>query len=66
MDEERRLFYVALTRAKDRLYLYSPQIRKTADGGVFPVESSVFVKEIPEELLETRRVLFNPMMTRRW
>ncbi len=66
MDEERRLFYVALTRAKDQLYLYSPQIRKMADGGVFPVEPSIFLQEIPEELLEVRRALYNPLMMRRW
>ena len=55
-DEERRLFYVAVTRAKDRLCLFSPQVRKTADGGMFPVEPSVFVKEIPADLVERRRV----------
>ncbi len=56
MDEERRLFYVAVTRAKDRLALFSPQIRKMADGGVFPVEPSLFIKEIPSDLMNTRRV----------
>ncbi len=56
MDEERRLFYVAVTRAKDRLHLFSPQIRKTPDGGIFPVEPSIFMKEIPTELLNVRRV----------
>ena len=55
-DEERRLFYVAVTRAKDKLYLFSPQVRKTADGGMFPVDPSVFVKEIPADLVERRRV----------
>ena len=56
MDEERRLFYVVVTRAKDQLYLFSPQVRKTADGGMFPVEPSVFVKEIPPSLVQVRRV----------
>ena len=59
-DEERRLFYVVVTRAKDRLNLFSPQMRKMADGGIFPVNPSVFVKEIPEALLETRRI-FSPV-----
>ena len=54
-DEERRLFYVVVTRAKDQLYLFSPMMRKTPDGGMFPVDSSVFVKEIPPELLTLRR-----------
>ena len=56
MDEERRLFYVVVTRAKDRLYLFSPQTRKSPDGGDFPVEPSVFVREIPSALVQTRRV----------
>ncbi len=56
MEEERRLFYVAVTRAKDRLHLFSPQIRKTPDGGMFPVDPSIFIKEIPPELMNTRRV----------
>lgn len=59
-DEERRLFYVVVTRAKDFLHLYSPTIRKTSDGGMFPVEESVFLKEIPPQLVEKRRNLFNP------
>ena len=57
-DEERRLFYVVVTRAKDRLFLFSPAMRKMADGGMFPVDPSVFVKEIPEDLLTVRRVSF--------
>ena len=56
IDEERRLFYVAVTRAKDELTLISPQIRKTADGNVFPVEPSVFVREIPPALVEQKRL----------
>ena len=59
-DEERRLFYVVVTRAKDRLFLFTPTMRKTADGGMFPVDPSVFVKEIPEDLLTVRRVSFTP------
>ena len=55
LDEERRLFYVVVTRAKDLLYLFSPKMRKTSDGGVFPVEMSAFVREIPKELLNLRR-----------
>ena len=59
-DEERRLFYVAVPRAKDRLYLFSPQVRKMADGGMFPIEPSTFVKEIPPELVCVRRVMGMP------
>ena len=61
-DEERRLFYVVVTRAKDRLFLFTPTMRKTADGGMFPVDPSVFVKEIPEDLLSVRRVSYTPEM----
>ena len=60
MDEERRLFYVVVTRAKDNLYLFSPQMRKMTDGGMYPVEPSVFVKEIPPELVNVRRVMGMP------
>ncbi len=60
MDEERRLFYVVVTRAKDELYLYSPQMRKSADGGVFPVDASIFIKEIPPELAARRRIYSPP------
>ena len=56
LDEERRLFYVAVTRAKDKLFMYTPQMRKMADGGMFPLDPSEFVKEIPAELVEQRRV----------
>ena len=56
MDEERRLFYVVVTRAKDQLYLFSPEVRKMTDGGMFPVEPSVFVREIPRELVVSKRV----------
>ena len=57
MDEERRLFYVVVTRAKDQLYLFTPQTRKMTDGGMFPVDPSVFVKEIPSDLVIMKRVM---------
>ena len=60
IDEERRLFYVAVTRAKDELYMFTPSIRKTPDGGMFPVEPSVFVRGIPTGLLNVRRVVAPP------
>lgn len=58
--EERRLFYVAVTRAKDRLYLFSPMTRKMSDGGMFPVEQSMFVREIPNDLVVQKRVMAIP------
>ena len=59
MDEERRLFYVVVTRAKDMLYLFSPQMRKMADGGMYPVDPSVFIKEIPKDLVNVRRASYS-------
>ena len=56
LDEERRLFYVAVTRAKDRLYLSVPRAKKTADGGMYPVEPSIFIKEIPKDLVEEQDI----------
>ena len=55
-DEERRLFYVAVTRAKDRLYLCVPQSKKMPDGGMCPVEPSIFVREIPQGLYDEHEV----------
>jgi len=60
MDEERRLFYVAVTRAKDKLYMFTPQMRKTPDGGIFPVEMSQFLKEVPHDLVQMRIVQSYP------
>ena len=53
-DEERRLFYVAVTRARDRLHMLAPEMRTTMDGGSFPCERSRFLREIPEGLFEER------------
>ena len=50
MAEERRLFYVGLTRAKDRLFL-SHNFRRTLYGDSGPVKTSRFLDEIPRELL---------------
>ena len=60
MDEERRLFYVAVTRAKDRLYIITPKSRRTPEGGCYPVEASVFMKEIPPQLYDERIVKVAP------
>ncbi len=60
-DEERRLFYVAVTRAKDELYMFAPSMRKMSDGGSFPVEASSFLREIPRDLIDVKRVMDNPV-----
>ncbi len=46
LAEERRLFYVAVTRAKDELLIGVPELRRARDGNVFYVEPSPFVTEI--------------------
>ena len=56
IDEERRLFYVAVTRAKDRLYMCVPRSMKRPDGNSFPVEQSQFVREIPKSLYNEHEV----------
>ncbi len=50
--EERRLFYVAVTRAKDELFLGVPQTSRGRDGMVQRCMTSRFVTELPLEMLE--------------
>merc|ERR1711916_106206 len=52
IEEERRLFYVALTRAKNLLYITSARNRMVFRSSSYLREISRFVKEIPEELVE--------------
>lgn len=49
--EERRLFYVGITRAKDKLYLIQPQNRSFY-GYPEPVDPCRFLHEIPADLLQ--------------
>lgn len=56
-EEERRLFYVAVTRAKDALYLCVPRMRLGRDHQLKFYSPSRFVREIPGRLL--RRVVCN-------
>jgi DNA helicase-2/ATP-dependent DNA helicase PcrA len=48
--EERRLFYVAVTRARRTLILFSPQVRRGYDNINYPCKPSRFLKEIPDSL----------------
>lgn len=54
LAEERRLFYVGLTRAKDRLYLFNA-FRRTFFGASEMSTPSRFLADIPDELLKNRR-----------
>jgi len=51
LEEERRLCYVGLTRARERLYLTHTWSR-LLHGGIQQSFPSRFLKEIPEELIE--------------
>ncbi|HEU5069231.1 MAG TPA: UvrD-helicase domain-containing protein [Verrucomicrobiae bacterium] len=52
LEEERRLFYVAVTRARNELYLSYPLVRKGFAGDAFDLQQpSRFLREIPADLL---------------
>jgi DNA helicase-2/ATP-dependent DNA helicase PcrA len=52
MEEERRLFYVACTRAKDELYLCYPLIARDRYRVDVITEASRFVSELPESTVQ--------------
>lgn len=56
--EERRLFYVGITRAQDRLFLVYPQHRSSY-GYAEPVEPSRFLRDITQEFLHEEGVVRN-------
>lgn len=60
VEEERRLFYVAVTRAKDELYLCYPRIAG-GNGPPMGMKPSRFLQELPEHVYEILR-----LQTRRW
>lgn len=51
-DEERRLLYVALTRAETELYASYPLVQYRRGTGQFLTEPSRFLSGVPESLLE--------------
>ena len=56
LEEERRLFYVAITRARDELYLAYPQMRLSGGYGDVFQRPSRFLQEIPNDLVEDWQV----------
>jgi DNA helicase II / ATP-dependent DNA helicase PcrA len=56
LEEERRLFYVAITRARDELYLTFPHMRLSGGYGDVFQRPSRFLKEIPNTLVEDWQV----------
>ncbi len=53
MEEERRLLYVATTRAKHNLIVVAPKTFMDRNRGVVPVRLSRFLEEVPEEYFRT-------------
>ena len=58
IEEERRLFYVGMTRAKEKLYLTNAAVRRTY-GSFVPTKESPFLAEIDEKNIETIQADFN-------
>lgn len=52
LEEERRLFYVGITRAKDQLYLTYPRWNSKVYGGAYSQMPSRFLDEWPSNLVE--------------
>ena len=52
LEEERRLFYVGVTRCKDDLYLTYPELRLNSGYGEAFQRPSRFLSEVPESLME--------------
>jgi len=59
VEEERRLFYVAVTRARDELYLCYPKVN-TKGGPAMLLSPSRFLEEVSSELYQPLR------MKRQW
>ncbi|MDR0706767.1 MAG: UvrD-helicase domain-containing protein [Treponema sp.] len=51
IEEERRLFYVAITRARDKLFITSCRTRRKQQSSV-ECQPSPFLAEIPQHLIE--------------
>jgi DNA helicase-2/ATP-dependent DNA helicase PcrA len=53
LEEERRLMYVGITRAKEKLYLTNSKVRQTF-GEISQTVDSMFINEIDKELIEIK------------
>ena len=62
LAEERRLAYVGITRAKERLYLTRAMLRASW-GAPVTNPASRFLAEVPDELVDWRRTAPEPSMT---
>jgi DNA helicase-2/ATP-dependent DNA helicase PcrA len=55
VEEERRLFYVAVTRARDELYLCYPKV-STRGGPAMLLTPSRFLQELPSDLYQPLKI----------
>jgi ATP-dependent DNA helicase UvrD/PcrA len=60
LEEERRLFYVAVTRAKNEVALVYPMLARDRYGVDVILEPSRFVTELPEDVYERWAVELEP------
>ncbi len=64
-EEERRLMYVACTRARQCLELYAPSTLYMRGSGAMPASPSPFVREFPQGLCEEWYESYNGQVRRR-
>jgi DNA helicase-2/ATP-dependent DNA helicase PcrA len=57
LEEERRLFYVAVTRAKERLYLSSASYRKRYGDAVYATRSR-YIEEIEDDIQTVQNISY--------
>ena len=56
LEEERRLFYVGITRAEKKLYLTHAEERRR-NGELMPSRQSSFLDEVPDHMVEKRQTV---------
>lgn len=61
LDEELRLLYVAITRARGYLFITYPMIRYQAGVGPYLTSPSRFLENLPEEILEPWTLVEEPL-----
>lgn len=61
LDEELRLLYVAITRAREYLFITYPMIRYQAGVGPYLTSPSRFLENLPEEILEPWTLVEEPL-----
>lgn len=63
VEEERRLFYVAITRAREKLYLTSSEVRRSYGKPVY-YKTSRFIDEIKSNIKELENKSFSSFNSR--